>query len=761
MEPFLAHVAARPDGEFRLHDLGDHLESVGELAATFAEPLGSADCARLAGRWHDIGKFQPAFQAYIRRGSGLDPEAHVEGERVSRVDHSTAGAIHAVEHLSGAGPRGRAIGRLLAYVIAGHHAGLPDWQQDTGGASSLDVRLQTKRATLEATRSVAAAGPWLKGECPTEAPPGRSSIALWTRMLFSALVDADFLDTESFMDGDRSAARGNWLGLDDIAPRFETYIAQKSEGSTGAVNVARSDVLRWCREAAGAPPGLFSLTVPTGGGKTLSSMAFALDHARRHEKARVIYVIPYTSIIEQTAATFREALGDLDPTRCLLEHHSNLEPDVETARSRLATENWDAPLIVTTSVQFFESLFASRTSRVRKLHNVANSVVVLDEVQLLPPDFVRPILDVLQSLADDFNVTVLTMTATQPAFHALPDGAGMRAGLNGVREIVPDPEALHDRMRRVEINVPANLDESRAWSEVADDVLQYPSALCIVNRRRDARELFDLVRRKDDEAIHLSALMCGAHRSSVIAEIRRRLASGRGARVISTQLVEAGVDLDFPVVFRALAGIDSIAQAAGRCNREGKAERGQVYVFVPPTRAPPGELRKAEGIAREFIAMGEPDLMAPRTFQRFFATLYWLHGTDLDKHGIADDLDHDGRRSAELAYRFRSAAAKFRMIPDEGRISVIVPWAQSAEARRRLERAIEAARTAPTRAVHRALQRHVVGLSAWAARPLVAAGSLEQIHDRLFVQVDTTLYDERVGLLLDPREIRDPQELIA
>lgn len=749
----LAHVR---DTDHGLHRLEEHLRGVERRAEDFAEKFGAGDFGRLAGRWHDLGKFQPAFQFYIRRDSGLDPEAHLETAAPGRVDHSSAGALHAVAHLSRNGDRGDAIGRLLAYVIAGHHAGLPDWSQEDGGIGSLQWRLRERGDLLQATTAVPAARRFLDGETPPGGPRSRKSLSLWVRLLFSTLVDADYLDTEAFMDPERAGSRSGWKVLSEIAEAFEAFMATKVSDDT-EVNRIRGEILAWCRDAADRKAGLFSLTVPTGGGKTLSSMAFALRHALRHGKARIVYVIPYTSILEQTVDVFREALGEQDPWTVVLEHHSNLDPDRETRRGKLAAENWDAPIVVTTSVQFFESLFAARTSRTRKLHNLVGSVVVLDEVQLINANFLRPILDLLQFLVDEFGVTVLIMTATRPSWSAEDEGDGH---LRGVREIVPDPDSLHERLRRVRVRIPGRLDEPEEWDGVAQRMLAEPSALCVVNRRQDARELFLRVRREDPAAVHLSALMCGAHRSHVIKTVKERLARGEGVRVVSTQLVEAGVDLDFPVVFRAMAGLDSIAQAAGRCNREGRGDRGRVHVFVPPTSPPPGILRQARDVTRTLFAEGELDPLAPRSFVRFFRELYWVRGDRLDKEGIRRLLDHDGR-SVDLEYAFRTAASRFRLIDDRDRVSIVVRWPVP-DGDPKVESALrDLEHTEGRRDIFRRLQRAVVGVNRRHLLPLEAAGAVEEIHDRLYVQRDTSLYDNVLGLTVKLGTARNPEDLIG
>ena len=576
----IAHVRHDKDGDWYTHSLEEHLAGVAEQTARFAAPLDATQWGDLAGRWHDLGKFNAEFQNYIRRESGYEREqAHLEGGQ-GRVDHSTAGAIHAIETLD-------LRGRILAYLIAGHHAGLPDWEKlEEGTGGSLRERLQN-RQWLDKTLAADIPPELLRAEMPQLDIPGKKAgFALWVRMLFSCLVDADFLDTEAFMDGERTGLRGGYPDLDALRTQFDRHMDSLMKGAPDTpVNHLRADILRQCRERAADTPGFFSLTVPTGGGKTLSGMAFALDHAIAHGKRRIVHVIPYTSIIEQTADIFRRIFGE-----AVIEHHSSLDPDRETARSRLAAENWDASVIVTTNVQFFESLFAARTSRCRKLHNLVDSVVVLDEAQLLPPAFLQPILDALNLLVEHYGVTVVLSTATQPALESRDRRPGEKPlrGIDNVTEIINDPDALYAALERVQVRRPDDLNTGRNWPAIADDIARHDSVLAIVNTRRQARELHALL---PEGTIHLSALMCGQHRSDIIADIKRRLADGKPVRVVSTQLVEAGVDLDFPVVYRALAGLDSIAQAAGRCNREGRLERGEVVVFVPPPNNGGGGLK--------------------------------------------------------------------------------------------------------------------------------------------------------------------------
>ena len=455
----LAHVRQDKHGNWYEHHLEEHLRAVGEMAAGYASTFDASCWARLAGVWHDLGKYSTEFQRYIRSASGYERgEAHIEGAP-GKVNHSTAGASHACDRL---GPQGRP----LAYLIAGHHAGLPDWYGDQNAAASLSNRLSDRRH-VDALAWKAIPEDILQPNLHPvgKIPGGPEGAHLWLRMLFSCLVDADFLDTEAFMNPDQAASRGGNESLDALLRRFDAHMARFDGASPTAVNRVRAKVLRQCRERASFAPGIFTLTVPTGGGKTLASTAFALNHAIHHCKRRVIYAIPYTSIIEQTAEIYREVFGDN-----VIEHHSALDPDKETAKGRLAAENWDAPLVVTTNVQLFESLFAARTSRCRKLHNLVESVIVLDEAQLLPPELLQPVLDVMNLLVTQYGVTLVLCTATQPALERVKSFGRELRGLVGVREIMNDPDALYAALDRVKVVLPADLHAHRSWDEIAREV---------------------------------------------------------------------------------------------------------------------------------------------------------------------------------------------------------------------------------------------------------------------------------------------------
>jgi CRISPR-associated endonuclease/helicase Cas3 len=719
----VAHLAE--DG--RQHGLEEHLRGTAERAGEFASAFGCAEWGRVAALWHDLGKYSVEFQRYLF-GSG--PQA----------EHSVIGAQHAVRTL---GPHGI----ILAYLIAGHHAGLPDWDSDEEMVGSLKQRL-ARTDLLERLQPVEIPEDISNLGVPQEKPGSTATEftrSFWLRMLFSCLVDADFLDTEAFFDAGMAVRRSQFPFFEELLPAFDNYMAAKQISAPDTpVNGLRNDILCQCVQKATAPPGFFSLTVPTGGGKTLSSMAFALNHARAHGKQRVIYVIPYTSIIEQTVDQFRQVFGD-----AIVEHHSNVarqEDDEESRHLRLAAENWDAPIVVTTSVQFFESLFASRTSRCRKLHNIVNSVVVLDEVQLLPPDFLTPILEALKELQKNYGVTVVFCTATQPALGPHQSASFDFKGIPGITEIMDDPVGLHQSLKRVQIHKLRELSPV-SWEDLAGELERHPSVLCVVNRRDDARVLWERI---PTGTIHLSALMCGAHRAGKIAAIKERLRNGEPTRVVSTQLVEAGVDVDFPVVYRAAAGLDSIAQAAGRCNREGRLDHGDVYVFTPPSRIPAGYLRQAAEIGMRLLEETEGDPLSVERFTAFFREFYWMRGVRLDRENIVGLLRND----PELKFSFRTAARKFQLI-DEGAQAPVIVRFENDELLSLLEH------QGPERWLLRKLQRSVVNLPRHLHKHLVAEGAIREIRPGIFVQGHGALYHSDLGFCPDRSIIYEPDELMG
>ena len=752
------------------HLLAAHLQSVAGMAAGFSSAYEPATATRqwayLAGLWHDLGKYRPGFQRYLQQSDDLD--AHIEGRVGSREKtHSAAGALWAIQTLGEShGANGTQAARVLAYLIAGHHAGLDDWNEGLNERLTNQDSLTELQEALDAhpPESILSQGDFVPDL--RQIPGGSAGFALWTRLLFSCLVDADFLDTEAHFDAGKPARRNGFPTLEQMRAALDEYMLGKTTaiGATpSAVNILRADVLHQCRDNAALPAGFFSLTVPTGGGKTLSSLAFALGHAKTHGKRRVIYAIPYTSIIEQTADVFREVFKNLG-NEVLIEHHSQADAadKDETARSRLACENWDAPLIVTTNVQLFESLFAAKTSRCRKLHNLVNSVIVLDEAQQLPPEFLQPILDVLNLLVKHYGVTVVLCTATQPALSTTDyfDASKNLHGLANVREIIDDPDALFDALKRVEVQLPQDWNISTPWAEIAAQLTQEDCVLAIVSTRKAARELHRML---PSGTLHLSALMCGAHRKAAIDQIKARLkAKHEGKdleplRVVSTQLVEAGVDIDFPVVYRALAGLDSIAQAAGRCNREGRLDgKGRVVVFVPPERPPMGHLRKGADACISTLHGNTADPLTRSLFDTYFQKFY--QSVDLDGKGVCTLLAVEPKT---LSVQFRSAAEAFRLIDDQDSATVVVRYEPHREELDMLLATL--ASKGPERWLMRKLQRYTVSIHKRVADKMLMQGSLtlSMSMPGLYVQVNAdNLYDQILGLKLES-DLYDPSKFYS
>lgn len=764
----LAHVG--DNGEE--HALLDHLRAVAHRASQTSAAWHSAHWAYMAGLWHDLGKYRPGFQQYIRQVN----DAHIEGKlpRNSDKTHSAAGALHALrtfEHRFG--KTGGQVARALAYVIAGHHAGLADWEAslDTrllgAGAPNSECEYDQARAEISAHgHDILDLAPAFEFAAACRGIPGTGgsnplAVATWVRMLFSALVDADFLDTEAFMDSRRTGRRAGYRPLTEYREQLALHLAalrasvHREGRAEHPVMRARAAVLQHCIDKAQLPPGVFTLAVPTGGGKTLSSLAFALEHAVANRQRRVVYAIPYTSIIEQTADVFAGIFGP----DAVVEHHSQADSDErdETPSSRLACENWDAPLIVTTNVQLFESLFAARTSRCRKLHNIAHSVLILDEAQLLPPVLLQPILDVLNLLVAHYGVTLVLCTATQPALADTSrfDPRRSLRGLPHPTPIIDDEVALYGELERVRVEWPDDLHTPIDTDTLAREIADHDSILTIVNSRRDASEIVRAVdAATGDATLHLSAAMCGQHRADIIAAIRTRLAARRNdedktpLRVVSTQLVEAGVDIDFPVVFRALAGLDSIAQAAGRCNREGllrNDEKGRVVVFVRDIPRPLTALVAGANATRSALASGAGDALAPHAYDRYFR-LYYSAFQSLDQHGIVELL----RTNPEMSFGFRSAADRFRFIDNADSVSVIVPYRSTRP---------DAADPAPLiarlrrgdadRWLLRALQRYIVNIRRRDGDAWLRRGDLAPLVPGLYLLIDELRYDDRFGLLLE------------
>lgn len=737
---FFAHSTAKSDRS-NWQSLPEHLHSVGYEASQFAASFGAEELAIVAGRLHDLGKYTAPFQARLCGA----PE---------RVDHSTWGARIAQQ-------RFKHTGHLLAYGIAGHHAGLANGRGE-GERTPLDERLAAELPALDKAWEQDITLPAQMSPPKDFKPYGQSrtqaqerypfQLAFLTRMLFSCLVDADFLDTERFYNAVEKRPDHRSKGaapptLAMLREQLDVYLGEFKADSS--VNRHRADILRHVRSQAGHAPGLFALTVPTGGGKTLASLAFALDHAIRHGMRRVIFVIPFTSIVEQNAAVFRRALGPLGDA-AVLEHHSAFveqtppRDDPEKYQSvqklRLAMENWDAPIVVTTAVQFFESLFAAKPSQCRKLHNIAGSVVILDEAQTMPLKLLRPCVATIDELARNYRTSVVLCTATQPALEA----PAFEGGLTGVRELAPEPLKLFQQLTRVRVR------HAGPWSDetLTAEMRSREQVLCIVNNRRHARAVYQAMADLPG-ARHLTTLMCAKHRSAVLAEVWQMLKAGEPCRLVSTSLIEAGVDVDFPTVLRAEAGLDSIAQAAGRCNREGLRgiAASEVLVFATENEdwAPPPELIQYAQAAREVLRQFEGDPLLPEAIRRYFALLFWQKGSQqLDAHNLMGMLKDSRPDSLPM----ETLATRFRMI-DNVQMPVIVPYDDGAlEALRALEFAEGSVGLA------RKLQPYLVQLPRQGFDALYKAGAVVPVApkkwgEQFMVLTNRDIYSQRYGLHWD------------
>lgn len=700
MNRYLAHISE--DGT-REQSVLDHLQGTARLAAQFASAFDAEQLGRLSGMAHDIGKYSDAFQRRLHGGA-------------ARVDHATAGAFECEK-------QGQ---RLAGYAVAGHHGGLPDFGGQTDPADAPTYAGRVKRAAQGSLPDYAAFAREVRlpaASLPASLRTQPLDLAFFIRMLYACLVDADFLDTEAFMKNRERETCS--VSMDALVARLDAHCAGWFPPRT-PLNEKRCAILRRCEAAGPAQqPDLFTLTVPTGGGKTIASLAFALRHARAHGMRRVIYVIPYTSIIEQNADVFRRILGE----DCVLEHHANVlydaqdESTPDTVRKAQAVENWDSPVVVTTAVQFFESLFACRPSKCRKLHNIANSVVIFDEAQMLPLPLLRPCVYAIAQLVRAYRVSAVLCTATQPALGPL------------FREFLPDmsarelcPDADFAAFRRATYRHAGRL----SLDALAERLCAHPQALCIVNSRQAAKDLFD--RLPPQSAYHLSTLMMPAHRQAVLETIRARLREGLPCRVVSTSLIEAGVDVDFPVVYREEAGLDSILQAGGRCNREGKrpAEEAIVTVFRSDTPAPKLFGKAIEAGRRVLNRYAAPD--DPQAVACYFHELLNLNGAQAqDAKRILDKV---------RTLSFRAVAEDFRMIEENTR-TVYIPTPDSEPLLAQL-RAGERSRR-----LFRQLGRYGVSIYERHFQALCDAHDIELLDEGCAVLINPALYTMQTGLSLE------------
>ena len=701
----LAHGATdeHPEGQ----SIEAHLKGTGELAETFAAEFGAAANGKLCGLAHDIGKYSDEFQLRLRGGK--------------KVDHATAGAIECFKIKAA----------FEAVCVIGHPSGLPNVghkdADTTESQTFFGRKLRAEQGGIPDYRKnwnghIALPQDYFR-------PSGRGfATAFYIRMLYSCLVDADYIDTETFMNGD--AGRGNYEPLSALCDKLTAYIS-KWNNPTREIDILRQKILNSCIEKASAPRGIFSLTVPTGGGKTVASMAFALNHAAANSMKRIIYAIPYTSIIEQNAKVFRDILGQEN----VVEHHSQVSYELsENAdeleyRSALATENWDAPVIVTTAVQFFESLYANRSSKCRKLHNIANSVIIFDEAQMIPSNNLRPCVAAIAELVRAYNATAVLCTATQPAIDEMLLEYSKK---ESVVELCPDVDGMFEKFRRTSFEKEGRL----TTDELVSRLESQQQVLCIVNTRKFAQEVYEAL--PSEGRFHLSTLMCPVHRKQKLDEIRERLKSGKTCRVVSTSLIEAGVDVDFPRVFREMAGLDSILQAAGRCNREGKrsAESSIVTVFESENK-----VNKLIAVNRDAAEETVRDWTQPNTtstIERYFKAYRDFLRND-DKSGV---ITASEKGISGCGLPFEWIAKEFKLI-DQNTFAVYIPIGEGKELVSRLR---EGERS---RGLYRRAGMYSVSVYQNQFDSLINAGAAEPFGDDAAILTDLSLYSDEKGLATD------------
>lgn len=696
---YLAHSATNTslDGQ----PLKQHLCNVAKLAAEFSDAFGAQD-GRLCGLYHDIGKYSEAFQ---RRLAGS----------TERVDHSTAGALLLLEHRN----------VPAAMCIAGHHAGLADLGTKNDLADTFMARIN--HACREGLEDCGAWRSEIPGTIPSgyENRPGLGNY-FYTKMLFSALTDADWLDTEAYFLN-RPLTR-TCCDLKALADQLDHYVEAWGP-ATNEINRRRCRIRESAIEHAADHTGLFSMTVPTGGGKTLASMAFALHHAAAHGQKRVIYVIPYCSILEQTQVVFEGIFGkDVITT-----HYSGADfdrPESDADMRVFSTENWEAPIILTTAVQFFESLFSNKPGKNRKLHNIAQSVIVFDEAQMLPVPFLQPCLASICQLVEHYGCSAVLCTATQPAIEPV-----LKKYLPKVhmQELCPEPENMYQAFRRV-----TYVDDNELSDEaLVEQLAQRKQVLCVVNSRRQAQALYRALGTGEGN-YHLSTMMIPFNRKRILREIRERLQNGQPCRVISTSLIEAGVDVDFPEVYRALAGLDSIIQSGGRCNREGKRPCADslVHIFRTEAKAPRMLEQNISAAMRTLRRFEQAD--SPEAIRDYFRFLLY---------GLKEDGQLDREEIIPCAERlmFQTVSNRFRLIDGAG-YTVYIPIGEGAALAEKLRRG------EVSRGLMRQLGQYAVSVYRQYFEDLKRTGALEIISDNAGILCDLSLYSPDTGLPFDISE---------
>ena len=750
---FYAHSIKNSSSKDNWQPLDEHLINVGKLAGECGNELGLKNSASIAGLLHDIGKYRYGFQKRLEGSS-------------DKIPHADAGAILIRELFKDKPPHERLMADIIAYCIAGHHAGLhnPNNLRDFLSEDYEEIDEIWKREIgIEPNNIFPTAFNSPIGTNNKEIIKNKKffAFAVMTRMIFSCLVDADYKDTEKFYNKVEGRETDRvWHNLinniDALIDNLNKHLAKIAAKTQADKNLAelRQEILKTVTEGANRPQGIYTLNVPTGGGKTLTSLSFALNHAKKHNLERIIYSIPFTSIIDQNAAIFKEILSD----DFVLEHHSSIDETKNEGRERrdklkLAMEDWAAPVIITTNVQLFESLFSNRPSKCRKLKNIANSVLILDEVQSLPVNLLIPSLYMLDELARNYNVTVILCTATMPAFDIKDFEHGFELGQD--KELAPKPEQLAQQLKRVKIEHGFEYDDD----ELLNDIKGNSQGLIIVNSRRHALELYDKAKSDGIEGLyHLTTRQCAIHRKKILEKIRIDLKNEKPCIVIATSLVEAGVDLDFPKVWREITGLDSIAQAAGRCNREGRRplEDSIVKVFKAKEYNLAPEIQ-AFADAFNRMSTKHDDLLMPDAIKHYFREVYWQKGAALDAEGI---INLNKTSGSELSVQFQDIAQKYKMIK-----SIMVPVIVDYEglAQPILER-LNNPEVSPGKAA-RDLQQLVIQVPQRAFDELIKNWRVSYRREDLWgtqfaVLESRELYKETVGLRWDDADKLEPANSI-
>lgn len=708
----ISHI--NPKENWAIQSNEDHSNGVAKLCSKFASEFGMGTFGKIAGLLHDKGKEKKAFQQHIKRESGLEPHIKVDGD----YSHAYVGALIAKQLYPQIHP-------FLSTQIIGHHRGLYNYTAFECEMSKHEIPSDVTVPDATDTslmRSELQKIPRLKGK----------DFHHLQRMLYSCLVDADFLDTEAFMDRQSASLRQSNITLDELYPKLHTFLENiKRNAPDTVVNRIRDKVQQRCIATSSGPKGFYSLTVPTGGGKTLSSLLWAILHAKKHGMKRIIIAIPYTSIIVQTASVLKSIFGEEN----VLENHSNVDPEsikneVLLQKMRMASENWDYPIVVTTNVQLFESMMSNKPSKCRKLHNIVNSVIILDEAQTLPIAFLQPIVDTLKTYQKCFGTSVLFTTASQPVLSGQIRGCNPKAhfeGIDHIEEIIPEEYRLHDQLRRVKLEIDT---EARSFDEIAKAISKHERVLCIVNTRKAAKEIFDRLP-QEGITLHLSRMMCPDHVTETIEEIKSALKdkNNRIIRVVATQLVEAGVDIDFPVVFRQETGLDSVLQAAGRCNREGKLGICTTHVFCLKDAIPFGGLVKR--VSAMVSLPRDSDWFAPSTMKEYFLQVYCRK--TFDEKNIISFLYNRNSLSYE------KAAKRFKLI-DDNSISVVVCWKDS------LQLVEQIKQNGPSYTLMKKIAKYTVGVRETDFKALLSAGAVEEVLEGLYVVSDAAAYNHKSGL---------------